>query len=300
MMCVTLCSVVQLRNGESYKYLGFVFHATKKLTFGTDALVATARKALFAMRRRCALLGIRDPALQCKLFDTLVLPILSYGCKVWGVDIKCGAAAEALHRDFLRRMLGVRRSTANYIVLAELARFPLQVHFWQQILRYHHKTIALENVRLGKLAMVAGFALDHTAVKGSWQHYLGAFLRGHTGQQQLFHNFDIASIIERSKHQHAFEYFADVEHSSLMLYRTMQPEYKYAAYLSDVKCLSNRRLISRFRSGCHGLHVDTGRWADGTPLDRACRLCLMCNSSDCVEDEQHFVFDCPAYSNIRP
>jgi len=59
---------------ESYKYLGFVVHATKKLTFGTDALVATARKALFAMRRRCALLGIRDPALQCKLFDTLVLP----------------------------------------------------------------------------------------------------------------------------------------------------------------------------------------------------------------------------------
>jgi len=66
------------------------------------------------MRRRCALLGIRDPALQCKLFDTLVLPILSYGCEVWGVDTKCGAAAEALHRDFLRRLLGVRKSTANH------------------------------------------------------------------------------------------------------------------------------------------------------------------------------------------
>jgi len=43
---------------ESYKYLGFVVRATKKLTFGTDALVATAKKALFAIRRRCALLGI--------------------------------------------------------------------------------------------------------------------------------------------------------------------------------------------------------------------------------------------------
>ena len=76
------------------------------------------------------------PALQCKLFDTLVLPILSYGCEVWGVDTNCGAAAEALHRDFLRRLLGVRKSTANHMVLAELGRFPLQVHFWQQILRY--------------------------------------------------------------------------------------------------------------------------------------------------------------------
>ncbi len=34
----------------------------------------------------------------------------------------------------------------------------------------------------------------------------------------------------------AFEYFADVQHSSLMLYRTMQPEYKSAEYLSVVNC----------------------------------------------------------------
>ena len=66
------------------------------------------------MRRRCALLGIQDPAVQCKLFDTLVLRILSYGCEVWGVDTKCSVAAEALHRNFLRRLLGVRKSTANH------------------------------------------------------------------------------------------------------------------------------------------------------------------------------------------
>ncbi len=171
--------------------------------------------------------------------------------------------------------------------------------FWQQILRYHHRTIALDNVRLIKLAMVDGFMLDRTAVKDSWQHYLGEFLHGHLGQQQLFHKFDIASVIERVKHQHAFEYFADDQHSSLMLYRTMQLEYKHAEYLSVVKCVSNRRLISRFRTGCHGLWVDTGRWADGVHLDRTDRLCLVCKSMDCVEDEQHFVFDRPAYSHIR-
>ena len=41
--------------------------------------------------------------------------------------------------------------------------------------------------------------------------------------------------------------------------------------------------------------------ADGVHLDRTDRLCLVCKSLDCVEDEQHFVFDCPAYmySHIR-
>ena len=77
-----------------------------------------------------------------------------------------------------------------------------------------------------------------------------------------------------------------------MLHRTMQPEYKPAEYLSVVKCASNRRLISRFRTGCH-------RWADGVHLDRTDRLCLVCKSLDCVEDEQHLVFGCPAYSRIR-
>ena len=55
----------------SYKYLRFVFRATKDPDFGTEALMAVASKALFAMRRRCncVLLGPCDPALQCKLFD---------------------------------------------------------------------------------------------------------------------------------------------------------------------------------------------------------------------------------------
>jgi len=39
--------------------------------------------------------------------------------------------------------------------------------------------------------------------------------------------------------------------------------------------------------------------ADGVHLNRTDRLCLVCKSSDYVEDEQHFVFDCPAYSHIR-
>ena len=90
--------------------------------------------------------------------------MLSYGCEVWGMNTKCGAAAEALHRDLIRRLLGVRKCTANHMVLAELGRFPSQLHFWQQILRYHHRTIALDYVHLVKLAMVDGFTLDQTAV----------------------------------------------------------------------------------------------------------------------------------------
>ena len=288
---------------DSYKYLGFVFHDIKGLHFGTEALTTIARKTLFAMRRRCALLVLRDPALQCKLFDTWVLPILSYGCEVWGVDAK-RVAAETLHKGFLKSLLGVRKSVATHMVYAKLGRFPLQIHFWQRILRYHHRTIALDNVRLVELAIIAlwcCFAIGQTAIKGSWQRCLGDFLHGHTGEQQLFHQFDVVFIIERAKHQHAFEYFTDTKlsTSSLSFFcRTLQPMYRYADYLSATKCMSNRRPVSRFRNG---LRVDTctDRWANNASTPSGRGSPWFASRLDVWRTSSTLSLICPAYSHVR-
>ena len=110
-----------------------------------------------------------------------------------------------------------------------------------------------------------------------------SFLKQHS--QQLFHSFDIAAVIDREKHWVTFKFFHDDSHISLLLYRTLQPEYQYAHYLSEVKCFSNWRLLSRFRSGCHGLRIDTGRWENNVHLDRKDRLCLVCSSAKDMEDE---------------
>ncbi len=40
-------------------------------------------------------------------------------------------------------------------------------------------------------------------------------------------------------------------------------------------------------------------WEDNVHLDRKDRLCLVCRSAQQVEDEHHFLFDCPMYSSIR-
>ncbi len=112
---------------------------------------------MVATRRRCALLGIKDPALQSKLIDTKMLPILSCAVEVWGMKRSIVEAAEVLHKGFLKSLLGIQKFTANEVVLAELGRFPLQTHFLQQILRYHHRTMGLGSTRLVTLAMMEGF-----------------------------------------------------------------------------------------------------------------------------------------------
>ena len=79
-------------------------------------------------------------------------------------------------------------------------------------------------------------------------------------------------------------------------------DYVLVPYLSTVKTLNNCRVVSRFRCGCHGLHVtvDTGEFTPvGQKVHREQQYCLVC-ASDTTEDEHHFVFaDCPAYCSIR-
>ena len=141
---------------DSYKYLGFVFHSTKDMKIGTAFLVAAAWKALYAMRRQCPLPGLKDPAKQCKLFDTLVLPIVSYACEVWGISPSVGEAAEVLYRGFLKHLLCVRTSATIETIFAEFGRFPLQIHCWQQNLQYHHRTAALDNTFWSSLQCQVG------------------------------------------------------------------------------------------------------------------------------------------------
>jgi len=123
------------------------------------------------------------------------------------------------------------------------------------------------------------------------------------GQQILYNELDVSIIIEREKACWVEDFLFDTDHSSLQLCRTVykanHSAYQYSDYLSTVRCCPHRRLISRFRCGCHGLHVDTGRFGKGSEhCSREDRVCLVCMSSS-VEDEHHFLFDCPAYCRIR-
>ncbi len=146
---------------------------------------------------------ISDPGLRCKLFDSLVLPILSYASEVWAVDDKIGDAAELLHRQFLKHLLGVRDSTANVIVLAELGRFPLCFHWWQQILRYHNRINDLsDDERLIKCAFVEGM---HDPAHLFWSHKIHNWLQGQSEGLGIEDELDVVLLLAAPKsnmHKH--------------------------------------------------------------------------------------------------
>ena len=66
-------------------------------------------------------------------------------------------------------------------------------------------------------------------------------------------------------------------------------------YLSKPILLSMRIIISKLRLSSHKLGIETGRYIDSRREDRPCHNCNLGK----IEDEYHFILQCPLYTNIR-
>ena len=89
-----------------------------------------ASKVMFAMFTKSKKLGL-EVDVQLQLFDSLVQPIMSYGCEFWGfknVDV-----LEKLHIKFCKMILKVNKSTTTAMVLCALGNSRL-LGFWYKLI----------------------------------------------------------------------------------------------------------------------------------------------------------------------
>ena len=82
--------------------------------------------------------------LQLKLFDTLILPILTYGCEVW--EYENVQVLEKIRLQFCRNILKIRTSTPSFMSYGEIDRVPIDVvinvrmiSFWNKLLTYNQQ-----------------------------------------------------------------------------------------------------------------------------------------------------------------
>ena len=126
----------QLEMVQNYCYLGIDFTAAGTFTAALNKLKEKANKALFKFREYALNNNIR---LASKLFNTLIVPILTYASEVWGpyllhnmndhnFMILCDKAPmEVVHIKFCRYLLGVHRKSCNAVVRGELGNYPLLI-----------------------------------------------------------------------------------------------------------------------------------------------------------------------------
>jgi hypothetical protein len=288
-----------------FQYLGIVFQERYGLSRAPEQLLQAGRKALFACRRRCAELCITDPKLLCRLFDALVYPVLSYACEVWaliGTNERLNKL-EQLHLQFLKSVLGVGPCTPSLMVYAELGRAPLRHRWAAQSAKFWNWAMDLGEERLVRVAMLSCLHRGQGgATRGSWTAGLETWLRSarvlsapplqHTDRvdiNQLKNN----SLEDMSRQLHS----PRADQTKLQLYASFKIDMHYESYLSIIRNVSQRRILSQFRLGSHWLEVEKGRHS-AVVVARENRICKIC-SGNAVEDEEHFLFYCPAFAALR-
>jgi len=129
-----------------FTYLGICLSYTGSFAKTQVTLAKQGRKAIFSLKKMVKQFSGLDPIMLCDLFDKLVLPILTYGCEVWGFHPS--DAIERVHRDFMRYVLNVKTTTLNEFVYGELGRLPLCYIRYLRIVKYWFKILQSPNRRL--------------------------------------------------------------------------------------------------------------------------------------------------------
>ena len=122
-----------------YVYLGFEFTTKMSLTSSLSSFIIKAKNALNALFRSLNTIECHENKIFFKLFDSKVLPILSYSSEFWGVfNIE---EIEKVHTFAIKRFLNVSNHSSNSIVYAETGRVPLYINHLISSIKYWFKLL---------------------------------------------------------------------------------------------------------------------------------------------------------------
>ena len=106
---------------DEFKYPGVIFKSNGRFISAIKLLYEQARKAMCGIISKARSTDM-PVNIQFKLFGRLVLPIMTYGCEIWGHENF--VLPEKLHLKFCKINLKIRTSTPGYMVYGELGRYP--------------------------------------------------------------------------------------------------------------------------------------------------------------------------------
>ena len=102
----------QLEIKPSFIYLGMLFDEADGMKGAGRRCINKGRAALYAMVRRCHELDIHNVYIKCHLFDSLVKPILTYGCEIWGPCL-LAKGASLTESSFSKELEAIHKGCGN-------------------------------------------------------------------------------------------------------------------------------------------------------------------------------------------
>jgi exonuclease III len=305
---------------DEYRYLGIIFKSNGTFDNTQQNLYHRGLKAYFKMAK---MLSTEQSASSTviHLFDHTVKPILLYASEVWGCinpnlrRIKNQPShklakgyeklwAEKLHLKMCRYILGVNQKTSTLAVRGEMGRYPLYLEVALNVLKYYNHILVSTSDLLSHALQVNREMVNNN--KYCWLTWVNTILL-ETGLDSTQIKLPPSRWLNKVKRTLKGNYFSlwknqvnignnlTMSRNKLRTYNKFKASLVKEPYIDILRNRTARKLLAQFRTSSHKLHIETGRYHGTHTLDRTC---LTCNSSD-IEDEEHFLTQCPSYSDDR-
>ncbi|KAK7108905.1 hypothetical protein V1264_013044 [Littorina saxatilis] len=281
---------------NSYKYLGLTLTTKVSIQRCFEDSIVRAKRGVIDIFRVLWNIGCYDLNLFFTLFDTQITPILLYGSEMWGC-FDC-SNIEKVHMFACKRIIGVSPQSPNCMVYGELGRFPLSVLAATRCVKYWLRLNRLPNTRYVKMAHVM---MRNMADRGTdnWSARVRNLLcengfghvwtYGYVGNEKHF----IKAFQQRLKDCFTQNWHSKLEDSERYdTYKLFKPDFGREKYLDQIDNPYIQKVFTKLRLWVSPLMCNKQRYsANGS------HVCPLCRYPH--ENEHHFLFKCPVYSDIR-
>lgn len=292
------CGSQQIEVVNMYKYLGFNFSTRLSLKMSVEDIVTKAKKCVIHIFRTLWKIKCTSPTIFFKLFDAQVVPILLYASEIWGTNEN--DEIEKVHLFACKRLLNVGIRTPNQMVYGELGRFPLFVLASTRCVSFWLRLCELPENRYSKMAYNMLRGLDERG-KETWATKIKMLLCtngfGHVwisqgvGNRKAFLSEFKQRMCDCAK-QNWSSKLSDSERYNL--YCSFKSSLEREQYFDIVTSHYVRNMYTKFRLNVSDLNCNKYRYKLHSPELKTCHFC-----PESQEDEMHFLFFCPLYTNLR-
>ena len=290
----------QIENVKVFKYLGITIQKKNCSFLPTlKDLSNKANRTLFALNSKIKFTQL-PVKIAIRIFDAVVSPILLYGSEVWEPYINFdnskweSSDIERVHTQFIKRLLGLNRSTTNILARSEVGKFPLQSQIIERNINYL-KYVNSKHNELVKQALT--YEQTKTGTRVTMENSLSKVINDLT---PVLNNQPILDIPKYKLRKTLFElqqnkWLTNIHASSKAdTFKTFKTRSKFETYLCDVSNRKHRVAMTKFRTSDHRLMIEQGR-RTRPRKERHERTCPHCSTT--IEDECHFLTNCSMYKN---